>query len=97
MVIVAALALVATGVVYADIPGSDGLITACRDTKTGILRAIDADAGGTSTACFQPRVAVGNGLNGIQLNRGVLVPSNFCAVVSVSLIDPHARELPGYL
>jgi hypothetical protein len=41
---------VATGVVYADIPGSDGVITACRDTKTGILRAIDADAGGTCTA-----------------------------------------------
>ncbi len=40
----------AAGVAYATIPGSDGVISACRDSKTGMLRAIDAEAGETCDA-----------------------------------------------
>lgn len=37
----------AAGVAYAAIPGSDGVIRACYDKKTGVLRVIDAEAGQT--------------------------------------------------
>ena len=42
-----AMAVLATGSIAARaaIPSNSGLITACRDTKSGALRAIDADLG----------------------------------------------------
>jgi hypothetical protein len=44
----------AAGLAYATIPGSDGVISACRDTKTGALRAIDAEAGQTCSSKEAP-------------------------------------------
>jgi len=44
----------AAGFAYATIPGSDGVISACRDTKTGALRAIDAEAGETCSGKEAP-------------------------------------------
>jgi hypothetical protein len=37
-----ALLIAASGAAVAAIPSSDGTITACRDTKSGALRVIDA-------------------------------------------------------
>ena len=44
---VAALTALAASVAYAAIPSSDGVISGCRDVKTGALRVIDAEAGET--------------------------------------------------
>jgi hypothetical protein len=37
--------LLGGGIAYASIPSTDGTIAACRDLKTGTLRAIDSDLG----------------------------------------------------
>ena len=44
-VVAAMLTMAGVGVAYAAIPGSDGVISGCRDAKTGALRVIDAEAG----------------------------------------------------
>lgn len=46
-------AVAVAGVSYASIPGSDGVITACKDAK-GTLRVIDAEAGQTCSSNQQP-------------------------------------------
>jgi hypothetical protein len=40
-----ALLVAASGAAVAAIPGADGIITACRDNKTGTLRVINAQGG----------------------------------------------------
>jgi hypothetical protein len=47
LVALLALVLAAGGVTYAAIPDAQGTITACTDNKSGILRAIDKEAGAT--------------------------------------------------
>jgi hypothetical protein len=50
LLIVALTLVAAGGAAYATIPGSDGVISGCRDVKTGALRVIDAEAGATCMA-----------------------------------------------
>lgn len=45
-----ALLIAASGAAVAAIPSSDGIITACRDNKTGTLRVIDAEGGKRCTS-----------------------------------------------
>ena len=56
LIAIAALAVVVAalgGVGYAAIPGSNGVISACRDSK-GALKVIDAEAGQTCGPNQQP-------------------------------------------
>jgi hypothetical protein len=53
LIIVAAVAVMAAGVSYAAIPDSNGVISACKDSK-GALLVIDAEAGQTCNAKQQP-------------------------------------------
>src|SRR5215208_5019574 len=46
-----ALLIAASGAAIADIPSRwDGIITACRDNRSGVLRVIDAEGGQTCTS-----------------------------------------------
>lgn len=40
----------ATGVAFATIPGSDGVVSGCYEKRTGLLRVIDAEAGKRCTS-----------------------------------------------
>src|SRR5215218_7591837 len=51
VVALVALLIAASGAAIADIPSRwDGVITACRDNKTAVLRVIDAEGGQTCTS-----------------------------------------------
>jgi hypothetical protein len=57
------LSVVAAGVAVASIPSGDGTISGCRNSKTGILRVIDADAGQSCLAGESP-LAWKDGIHG---------------------------------
>src|SRR4051794_24504667 len=67
------LALVLGGVAWANIPGSNGVISACQKNNDGSLRVIDAEAGqrcpaGYSTLNWNqtgPAGATGKGITGV--------------------------------
>src|SRR5215212_6309618 len=54
VVALVALLIAASGAAIADIPslseGNEGIITACRDNRSGVLRVIDAEGGQTCTS-----------------------------------------------
>jgi Collagen triple helix repeat (20 copies) len=54
LALVAIVALAATGVAYAAIPGANGVINGCYEKRIGILRVIDAGAGKTCTSLETP-------------------------------------------
>nr|MDQ4041696.1 hypothetical protein [Actinomycetota bacterium] len=51
---VVAVAFVTGGLAIASIPGNDGTISGCYDNRSGILRVIDAEAGGSCRTSETP-------------------------------------------
>jgi hypothetical protein len=68
--VVVALAVGIAGVSYAAVPGSNGTISACKDSK-GTLKVIDAEAGQTCSANQQPLTWNQQGPAGTQGAPGV--------------------------
>jgi hypothetical protein len=58
-----ALLIACSGAAVAAITSAEGTITACRDTKTGTLRIINAEGGQTCSA-KETQLAWKNGING---------------------------------
>ena len=58
-----ALLIACSGAAFATIPSDDGTITACRDNRTGVLRAIDADSNQTCRAT-ETLLSWKDGING---------------------------------
>lgn len=77
-----------TGVGYAAIPGSDGTISACKDSK-GALKVIDAEAGQTCTGNQQPLEWNQQGQPGPQGPTGPSGTAKAYASVVIDHIDPN--------
>jgi hypothetical protein len=58
-----ALLIACSGAAFATIPSDDGTITACRDNRTGVLRAIDAETNQTCRA-NETQLTWKNGIKG---------------------------------
>jgi hypothetical protein len=104
-VVVAAMLVLASGAVaLAAIPGANGVITGCRDTRTGALRVIDAEAGQTCTAKESaltwnqsgPQGPAGqDGVSGYEVvTRDVLIPS-FSGPTVVAATCPAGKHAFG--
>jgi hypothetical protein len=89
-----ALLIAASGAAVAAIPSSDGTITACRDTKTGALRAIDPEGGQRCTS-KETRLAWKDGITGTVANSELLDGKSADDLTRVAVMNTTATtEIP---
>jgi hypothetical protein len=95
LVALLALVLAAGGVTYAAIPDAQGTITACTDNKSGLLRAIDKEAGATCRSNETELSWNKQGVPGLELVTAASAVNSVSPKTAIALCPPGKRVLGG--